>query len=163
HVRGALTDPRALGQDLLKRNWLTPHQVNLLLQGRAADIVLGPYLLLERLGEGGAGQVFKARHRRMKRAVALKLIRKELVAEPEVVGRFTREIQVVSQLDHPNVVRAYDAGQAGDRHFLVMELVEGIDLNRSVKQTGPLPGAQAVEYVRQAALGLQHIHEHGLV
>src|SRR5262249_28448408 len=72
-------DPRALGRELLQRGWLTAYQVNLLLQGRGQDLVIGPYNLLERLGEGGAGQVFKARHQKMDRLVALKVIRKELL------------------------------------------------------------------------------------
>src|SRR5262249_9859911 len=121
----SFTEPVALAKELLKRGWLTPYQVNQLLQGSGQDLVLGPYRLLERLGEGGAGQVFKARHHKMNRIVALKLIRKELLADAEVVGRFYREIQIVSQLDHPNVVHAYDAGPFGTTHFLAMEFVEG--------------------------------------
>src|SRR5262249_30983225 len=126
-------------------------------------LLLGPYLILDRLGEGGAGQVFKARHQKMNRIIALKVIRPELLADQEVVARFYREIQVVSQLDHPNVVHAYDAGPVAAGHFLAMEYIEGTDLGKLVKQHGPLPLAQASEYIRQAALGLQHAHERGLV
>jgi serine/threonine protein kinase len=153
----------ALGKDLLQRGWLTPYQVNQVLLGRGPDLILGPYVLLERLGEGGTGQVFKARHQHLRRIVALKQIRKELLTDPEVVGRFYREIQVVSQLDHPNVVHAFDAGPIGTSHCLVMEYVEGTDLARLVRQSGPLPVNHAAEYIRQAALGLQHAHERGLV
>jgi formylglycine-generating enzyme required for sulfatase activity/tRNA A-37 threonylcarbamoyl transferase component Bud32 len=156
-------EPRALGKELLRRGWLTPYQLNQILQGRGAELVLGQYLLLERLGEGGTGQVFKARHDKLNRIVAIKLIRKELLADPEVVGRFYREIQVLSQLDHPNVVHAYDAGPTGASHFLAMEYVEGTDLGKLVKQGGPMPVLQACAYIRQAALGLQHAHERGLV
>lgn len=162
-LQGRLPDLAALGKELLERGWLTQHQVEQVLAGRAAELVLGPYVLLERLGEGGAGQVYKARHHRMKRVVALKLIRKELLAEPEVIGRFSREIEVISRLSHPNVVAAYDGGQVGSTQYLVMEYVAGVDLYRLVKQEGPLPVAQALDFIRQAALGLQHIHEHGLV
>src|SRR5262249_9812184 len=102
-------DPRSLSQDLLRRGWLTPYQINQLMLGRGRELVLGPYELLERLGEGGVGQVFKARHQKLNRSVALKLVRKELLADAEVVGRFYREIQILSQLNHPNIVRAYDA------------------------------------------------------
>jgi serine/threonine-protein kinase len=157
------SDPRMLAKELLQRGWLSPYQVNQLLQGRGQDLLLGPYILLERLGEGGVGQVFKARHQRMNRIVALKVIRKELLAEPEVVSRFYREIQVVSKLTHPHVVHAYDAGPIGSNHVLVMEYVDGIDLARLVKQSGPLPVVEACEYIRQTALGLQHAHERGLV
>jgi serine/threonine-protein kinase len=157
------TDPRALGRELLQRDWLTAYQVNQLLLGRDAELRLGPYILLERLGEGGTGWVFKARHEIMHRLVAIKIFRRELVADAEVLGRFYREIQVVSQLAHPHVIHAYDAGPIDDRHVLVMEYAPGVDLSRLVKRSGPLPVAQAGDYVRQAALGLQYIHERGLV
>jgi serine/threonine protein kinase len=157
------SEPRALAQQLIKRGWLTPYQVNQLFLGRGRDLLVGPYVVLERLGEGGAGQVFKARHKKMNRVVALKIIRKELLTDAEVVGRFHREVQVLSQLDHPNVVHAFDAAPAGPGHFLAMEHVEGTDLGRLVKQGGPMPVEQACAYIRQAALGLQHAHERGLV
>src|SRR5262249_29578916 len=95
--------------------------------------------------------------------VALKVLRKELLAEAEVVGRFYREVEVISRLDHSNVVHAYDAGPIGSTHFLAMEYVEGTDLARLVRQKGPLPVWQACASTRQAALGLQHAHERGLV
>jgi serine/threonine-protein kinase len=155
--------PRELGRELLQRNWLTPYQVNKLLQGRGAELILGPYLLLERLGEGGAGQVFKARHLRMNRLVAIKVLRKEVVTDAEVLARFYREIQLVSQLNHPNIVRAFDAGPIGQSHVLVMEFVEGVDLGRRVRDGGLLPVDEACEYVRQAAVSLQHAHGKGLV
>jgi serine/threonine-protein kinase len=157
------TDARGLASELLRRDWLTPFQVNQLLQGHGAELLLGPYVLLERLGRGGAGQVFKAQHQYMGRLVALKLIRKELLHDAEAVARFQREVRVISQLRHPNVVLAHDAGPLGGNYFLAMEYVEGVDLSRQVQQHGPLPPVVACEYVRQTALGLQHIHERGLV
>jgi serine/threonine-protein kinase len=157
------SEPRTLIQALLQRGWLTPYQANRLLQGRVGELLLGPYLLLDRLGEGGAGQVFKARHQKMNRLAAVKMIRPELLADDEAVSRFYREIHVIAQLHHPNVVHAFDAGPAAGTHFLAMEYVEGTDLGRLVKQGGPLPVQQACEYIRQAALGLQHAHERGVV
>jgi serine/threonine-protein kinase len=154
---------RALAQQLLHRGWLTPFQVNQLLKGRPQDLVLGPYVLIERLGEGGVGHVFKAKHIHMQRTVALKLIRPEVVGDAEIVARFYREIQALAQLVHPNIVVAFDAGPAGPSHYFAMEYVEGIDLGRMVKERGCLKPAQACDYIRQAALGLQHIHERGLV
>ncbi|OAI50287.1 hypothetical protein AYO44_05735 [Planctomycetaceae bacterium SCGC AG-212-F19] len=158
-----VADPRSFAGQLVQRDWLTPYQANQLLQGRGADLVLGPHVLLERLGEGGTGQVYKARHQVMDRVVALKVIRKDLLTDDEVIQRFQREVQLVSKLEHPNVVRAFDAGPVGATFCLVMEYVDGIDLGRLVRQQGPLPLAQAVHFIRQAALGLQHIHERGLV
>jgi formylglycine-generating enzyme required for sulfatase activity/tRNA A-37 threonylcarbamoyl transferase component Bud32 len=156
-------EPRDLGRQLIERGWLTAYQANQLLQGRGPDLLLGPYLLLERLGEGGMGTVFKARHRTLGRLAALKVIRKERLENPDAVKRFHREVRAAAQLNHPNVVLAFDAAEAGSRTFLVMEYVEGIDLAKLVKAKGPLPVATACEYVRQAALGLQHAHERGLV
>jgi serine/threonine-protein kinase len=155
--------PRRLAQELLRRGWITPYQVNQLFLGKGNDLVVGPYLILERLGEGGLGQVFKAWHSYMQRHVTIKLIRGERVEDAEAVARFYREIQVVSQLAHPNVIQAYDAGPIGASHFIALEYVEGTDLHTRVRQGELLPVPQACDYVRQAALGLQHLHERGLV
>jgi serine/threonine-protein kinase len=161
HLAGA--DPRALARELLRRDWLTPYQANQLLQGRGGDLVLGSYVLLERLGQGGMGQVFKARHHKLGRIVALKVIRPERMASADVQRRFQREIRAAARLAHPNVVTAYDAEEVNGTHMLVMEYVEGTDLAKRVKQFGPLPVREACDYVRQAALGLEHARERGLV
>jgi WD40 repeat protein/tRNA A-37 threonylcarbamoyl transferase component Bud32 len=155
--------PRALAAELIRRGWLTPYQANQILQGRAGELVLGSYVLLERLGEGGMGTVFKGRNWKLGRVVALKLIRKERLANADAVRRFHREIRITAQLAHPNIVLAYDADEVNGTHMLIMEYVEGHDLDRLVRQHGPLPIASACDYIRQAALGLQHAHEKGLV
>jgi len=155
--------PRELARDLIRRSWLTPYQVNHLLQGHASELRLGPYLLLERLGEGAAGQVFKARHLHMNRVVALKVIHKDLLANEVVVGRFQREMRLVGQLQHPHIIHANDAGTIGAMHVLVMEYGDGIDLARLVKQSGPLAVPLACACIRQAAEGLAYIHERALV
>jgi WD40 repeat protein/tRNA A-37 threonylcarbamoyl transferase component Bud32 len=162
-LQQSFPEPRSLARELLQRNWLTPYQLNQVFQGRERTLVLGPYVLLERLGEGGMGTVFKARHQLMDRVVALKVIRKEQLADEEAVRRFHREIRAAAQLHHPNIVMAYDADHVGDVHFLVMEYVEGTDLGKLVRKEGPLPPEKACDYVRQAALGLQHAHERGMV
>jgi tRNA A-37 threonylcarbamoyl transferase component Bud32 len=164
HAFGArFLAPRALAGELIRRGWLTPFQANQLLQGRGHELLLGSYVLLERLGEGGMGQVFKARHRNLKRLVALKVIHNKRLDNPEAVRRFQREVRAAAALSHPNVVLAYDADHIGDTHLLVMEYVEGIDLARFVRKSGPLPVAQACALIGQVALGLQHAHERGLV
>src|SRR5262249_3355402 len=112
-------DPRVLAKDLMQRGWLTAYQVNQLLQGKGQELQTGAYITLARLGEGGMGQVFKARHPKMGRIVALKVIRKDRLAKPDAVRRFEREIRAAAQLSHPNVVTAYDAAQEGDKHFFV--------------------------------------------
>jgi Leucine-rich repeat (LRR) protein/tRNA A-37 threonylcarbamoyl transferase component Bud32 len=157
-------DAKALAGELIRRGWLTPYQVNQLLHGRGRELLLGSYILLERLGEGGMGQVFKARNWKLGRVVAVKLIRPERLAHPDAVRRFRREVQAAAALSHANIVHAYDADEIGGTHLLVMECVEGAnDLARLVKERGPLPVAQACEYIRQAALGLQHAYKRGLV
>src|SRR5262249_15820912 len=117
------------------------------------------YQALRLLGRGGMGAVFLARHKVMDRKVALKVIRPDLTARPELVERFRREVRPPPRLTHANIVAAHDAEQAGECHFLVMEYVEGIDLAHWLRAHGPLPVAEACGYVRQAALGLQHAHE----
>jgi serine/threonine-protein kinase len=156
-------DARALARELLRREWLTAYQINELARGRGQGLRLGPYLLLARLGAGGMGTVFKALHRRLARLTAIKVVSGERLADGAKAGRFLREIQATALLNHPNLVYAYDADQAGDGYYLAMEYVEGTDLDRLVRQRGPLPAAEACAYVRQAALGLQHAHERGVV
>jgi serine/threonine-protein kinase len=159
----AFRTPKLLAHELVKAGWVTPFQVNQVFRGQGNSLLLGPYLLIDRLGEGGVGHVFKAQHIHMQRFVAIKFLRSDKLDHPEVIARFYREIHAVSQLVHPNVVLAHDAGPCGQTHFLAMEYVEGTDLQKKVTQSGPLGVEQACDYIRQAALGLQHIHERGLI
>ncbi len=121
------------------------------------------YRVLGCVGAGGMGVVYRARHRLMDRTVALKVIHRRLSDRPAFVEHFRDEVRGVARLSHPNVVAAHDADGAGDLHFLVMEYVEGETLDRRVARDGPLPVGLACDCVRQAALGLQHAHEHGLI
>ncbi|HEY1859855.1 MAG TPA: protein kinase [Gemmataceae bacterium] len=157
------TEPKALARELLKRGWLTAYQLDKLFKGRVRELLLGGYIIEERLGEGGMAKVYKARHRLLNRRVALKVIRKDRLADPDAVQRFYREVQAAAQLSHPNIVLAYDADNAGDSYFFAMEYVDGVDLSRLVKEAGPLPVAVACDYIQQAALGLQHAFEQGMV
>lgn len=120
------------------------------------------YTILEHLGQGGMGQVFKARQERLDRIVALKVIRQDR-QDTEAVRRFQKEARATAQLSHPNIVIVHDFDQVGDNCFIAMEYVEGTDLCHLVKEQGPLPPLQACHYIRQVALGLQHAHERGLV
>jgi serine/threonine protein kinase len=152
-------DDRALARLLLDRDWLTPFQVNHLLQHHAERLVVGSYILTRRLGEGVLGDVYLAKHQRMRRAVTLTVVRKDLLAHPEAVERFYHEIQAVSRLSHPHIICAFDAGPVDGAHFFAMEWVDGVDLGRLVQQSGPLPIPMACTFLRQAALGLQHAWE----
>ncbi len=121
------------------------------------------YRVLELLGAGGMGCIYKARHRFMDRVVALKVIKHALLGQAAMVARFLQEVRAAARLCHPNIVRAYDADRAGDTHFLVMEFVEGVNLDRVLAERCRLAVAEACDCARQAALGLQHAHEFGLV
>jgi serine/threonine-protein kinase len=162
-LRGRPLSPVEVGRELLRRDWLTPCQVNQLLNGKGRELIVGGCLLLSRLGGGGMGQVYKARQRSTGRVVAVKVIRPDRLGDPESVRRFEREARAAACVDHPNVVRALDAGQDGPTHYLVMEHVEGTNLATFLARHGALPVPAACEVVRQAALGLQHAHEKGLV
>lgn len=157
----------AVVQDVMRRwveqGWLTSFQIEHILQGRSAELILDSYVLLEPLGTGGMGQIFKARHKRLHHIVAIKVIRRDRLTDPRAVARFYREIRAAAKLSHPNVVRAFDAGEWGGQHYIVMQYVPGPNLYDLVKQLGSLFVSQACHYIRQAALGLQHAHEQGMV
>ncbi len=124
---------------------------------------LAEYQLLEKLGEGAMGIVYRAMHVDMERVVALKVLAKEHLQDERSVARFKREMVAVAKLDHPNIVRAYDARQIDDCHVLIMEYLRGFTLEQLAAHLGPLPTPDACELIRQAAEGLHHAHGHGLV
>ncbi len=120
-------------------------------------------MILDKLGQGGMGMVLKARHRRMGRVVALKVMSPAAVKSKDAVKRFHREVQTAAKLTHPNIVTAFDADEAKGTHFLVMEYVEGDDLSQLVKKHGPMSVEQAIECIIQAARGLAHAHKEGVI
>lgn len=129
----------------------------------AIPLQVGHYQLVEKLGQGGMGTVYRGFHTKLKRTVAVKLLPADRHRSSHAVARFHREMEAVGRLDHQNIVRAHDAGEADGQFFLAMELIEGINLSLLVRNGGPLPVADACEIIRQAAIGLQHAHEHGLI
>jgi serine/threonine-protein kinase len=133
------------------------------MQGSAEQAVFGEYVILEQIGQGGMGVVWKARHRRMDRLVAVKMLTPAAVHSPQAVERFHREVQAAARLSHPNLVAAYDAGQQRGVHYLVMEYVEGRDLAAVLNACGPLSVPQAVDCILQAARGLHYAHQQGVV
>ncbi len=155
--------PADLAGELVRRGWLTPYQANQVARGRGGELVVGSYVILEPLARGGMGHVFKARHSYLRRLVALKLIRPEHRLSQDSVQRFQREACLLAGLEHPHIVQAHDAGTLGDVWFLAMELLAGLTLDRLLEQSGALPVGEACLYALQAAVGLQHAHEHGLV
>ncbi len=159
---GANADAKMVARGLIKKGLITRWQAEQLLAG-VTNLFLGRYKLLERIGKGGMGTVYKAEHTVMGRTVALKVMSQALLNDAGAVARFQREVQAAASLQHPNVVTAYDADCVGKTHFLVMEYVEGHDLKERLQQQGRLSVGWVCECIRQAALGLQHAHEHGMV
>ena len=153
----------ALLRALVKQDLLTAYQARVVLEGRAKSLNLGNYLVLDELGKGGMGEVFKAQHRVMDRIVALKVISQDVVKSPDSLQRFHREVRAAAKLTHANVVAAYDAAEVAGVHFLVMEYVDGQDLSSLVKQGGPLPVGQAVSCILQAARGLEYAHQRSII
>jgi len=158
-----MPEGKQLARELIRRNLLTAYQANQFLTGKGQDLVVGPYLLLERLGEGASGLVFKARLRGAPDIVALKLIRPERLTNPVAVARFFREVEAAAMLQHPNVIILREVGQVGCTFYFAMQFIPGPNLARRVQRVGPLSIGEACDFIRQAALGLSHIHEHGVV
>ena len=156
-----------ISNELEKRGLITHWQAEKLLQGRHKGFILGRYKLMNLLGRGEMSAVYLAEHVAMQRRCAIKVLPANRVKDTSYLGRFQREARAVASLDHANIVRAYDVDQQNEGgaeiHFLVMEYVEGQSVEALVKKNGPLPFAQAADIVRQAAEGLAHAHQAGLV
>ncbi len=155
-------DATALAKALVRKRVLTRWQAGQLLAGRAT-FFLGKYKLIDLLGSGGMGRVFLAEHTTISRPVALKVISKRLGRDPATVKQFFAEARAIAALDHPNMVHPYDVDSEGDRYYMVMEYVEGRDLQRMVESKGPLPFDQAARYIQQAADGLAHAHSRKMI
>ena len=162
-VRPLKDDLPGVIEHILQSERLTVYQLRKVVNGKAADLVVGPYVILDRLGEGGMGRVYRARHTRDGREVALKVVRSALLVNPVVRGRYEREAGAAGLLRHPNIVAVEDSGCDEGRYYLAMEFVDGIDLAVLTRDHRPLEVPEACEYIRQAALGLQHAHDAGFV
>jgi serine/threonine protein kinase/DNA-binding response OmpR family regulator len=157
------TDAAVMAQHLIGAEKLTPFQAAAVSERRFAELLMGNYEVLDRLGAGGMGTVYKARHRRMKRVVAIKVLPRTAGQSAAFLRRFQREVEAVARLSHPNVVLAHDADEAEAGHFLVMEFVDGRDLAADVEARGPLPIREAVDYVVQGARALDYAHRQGII
>lgn len=158
-----ITDTDFVAEKLVEAGLITRWQADRLLEGRYKGFFLKKYKLLGLLGSGGMSTVYLAQHVLMQRLVAIKVLPKNRVNDSSYLARFHREAQAAAALDHRNIVRAYDVDNDGENHFMVMEYVEGKDLQQMVKTGGPLEYQFAAEYIRQAAVGLAHAHEAGLI
>ncbi len=156
-------DAETLAREMFRQGKLTKFQAQAVFQGKTRGLVVGNYVVLDKLGQGGMGQVYKAQHRKMKRIVAIKMLPSSATKSPDAVKRFQREVEAAAKLSHPNIVTAHDADEANGVNFLVMEHVDGQDLSALVKGRGPLSLAQAVDCAVQAANGLEYAHRQGVV
>ncbi len=159
---GCATDADLL-RELVRRRWLTALQARWLGRGHGHWLVMGSYVLIDRIGTGGMGHVYLARHAVFARSAAVKIVRPDRRGSARVRERFLRELRALGRLDHPNVVHAYDAGTVGRAVYLAMEYVPGPDLGRVLESGEVISPGRACEYARQAALGLAHMHARGLV
>ncbi len=132
-------------------------------QGGGPVGVLGEYLLLEQIGAGGMGRVYRAEHRTMNRQVALKILSSDIAANPRLLEQFFLEIRAVAKLMHPNIVTAFDAGSIDNTHFLVMELVEGEVFSDRVRRVGPMSGSEVCHVLEQSGAALSYAHRMGIV
>jgi serine/threonine protein kinase len=156
--------PKQLAEAMVRDGLLTTYQAENLLAGRWRGFLINhKYRLLHKVGSGGMGSVYLCEHIHMRRRVALKVLPLAQAQDPEAVERFYREARAVASLDHPNIVRAHDIDHEGSLHFLVLEYIDGSNLHDIIRRCGPMPIVRAANYIRQAALGLQHAHESGLV
>jgi serine/threonine protein kinase len=156
-------EPKQLAARLVKDGLITYFQSNQLLLGKWNGYTLGNYRVLELLGSGGNGQVYLCVHQRMRRLAAVKVLPPSRTKEPIFLERFFREARASASLDHPNIVHAFDTDQSGKLHYLVMEFVDGMNLQTLVTRRGALDCLRAAHYMAQTALGLQCAYENGWV
>jgi len=159
----ATDDANALARQLVVKEKLTKFQAAAIYQGKGKSLIFSEHVVVDRIGAGGMGQVFKARHRRMDRIVALKVMSPAAIKNADAVKRFEREVRAAAKLSHPNVVHAYDAGIHEGAFFLVMEFVEGADFSSLLKQQMKFKIKQACGYFEQAARGFAAAHAKGII
>ena len=157
------SDAQTYAKALVEANVLTSFQAKAIYEARIKGLTFGEYIILDQLGKGGMGIVYRARHRRMDRLVAIKVLPRFAMATKGMVGRFYREVKTAGKLMHPNIVAALDASEDDGLHYLVMEYVEGNDLRKVLQQSGPLELEHAVDCIIQAARGFQYAHEQGII
>jgi serine/threonine protein kinase len=157
------TGSDALLNKLVSDGHITQYQAEKFKAGKASDIYFGDYVVIDKLGQGGMGTVLLAKHKRMDRKVAIKVLPVTVLESKDAVARFFQEVKVAAQLTHPSIVHAYDAGEHHGFHYLVMEYVEGHDLAEVLQQLGPIPVELALDYISQTASGLEYAHRKGIV
>jgi serine/threonine protein kinase len=161
-ANGADADVDQFRRFLVQHSPLTEYQAALVQRGHTEGFFVGGYTILERIGKGRAAGVYRAAHP-SGQVVALKVLPASKARDPETLARFQREGRLLTQLDHPNVVRAFQLGQSGGIHFIVMEHLDGETLDEVLARRKKLPPPEAVRLIHQALRGLQHLHEKRMV
>lgn len=163
HAGTLPSDPVELAKALQKQKVITRWHCEKLLQGKYKGFFLGRHKLLGHIGSGGMSSVYLAEHMKMHDLRAIKVLPQSRLGKSSYLARFQQEAKAIASLNHPNVVRAHDIDNQGDTHYIVMEYVDGDDLQTIVKKKGPLPFDKVANYLAQAAHGLQHAHDVGLI
>ena len=156
-------DVEKLARELVRQQKLTRFQASVIFRRQARGLRFGDFLVLDKIGSGGMGQVFKAENRRTREIVALKLLRASYTKSQNAVTRFYREAGMAARLKHPNLVSVSEAGEWNGLHFLVMELIHGRDVRSILKHSGPFSVPDTIDIVIQAARGLAYAHEQGII
>lgn len=161
--RENIRSAESFARELVRQNHLTKLQAAAVLKGKTKNLVFGEYIVLEKIGSGGMGQVFKAKHKPTGKLVAVKVLSADAVKNRRLIERFKKEARAVARLKHPNIVRAYEAGKINRIRYLVMEYVEGENMLARVKRKGPLHVDECVRCVLEAARGLDYAHQKGII
>jgi formylglycine-generating enzyme required for sulfatase activity/serine/threonine protein kinase len=161
--KAGFADGEALARDMIKSRLLTKYQAEQILGGKGKSLTMGKYQLLEKIGAGGMGQVYKAFHSGTERIVAIKVILGKGKIDPTLIKRFEREVKAAAKLVHSNIITVFDADQADGRIFMVMEYIKGDDLGEILRKKGQLSVSETVNYILQAARGLKYAHDQGVI
>ena len=161
--KAGFADGEALARDMIKSRLLTKYQAEQILGGKGKSLTMGKYQLLEKIGAGGMGQVYKAFHSGTERIVAIKVILGKGKIDPALIKRFEREVKAAAKLVHSNIITVFDADQADGRIFMVMEYIRGDDLGEILRKKGQLSVSETVNYMLQAARGLKYAHDQGVI
>lgn len=160
---GTTEEPMKIAEFLIQRKLLTSFQAKSILAGRYKGLVIGAYRVMDKIGAGGMGIVYLGEHDKLKRRVAIKILPEDKTRDKLALERFYREARAAAALDHPNIVKAFDVSEHQGLHYLVMEYIDGNNLQKYVDTKGTLPWKTAVNIVIQACKGLQHAHERNMV
>ena len=159
----AVADGETIASELVARGLLTEYQAEAICTDQVTHLVLGDYTIVDKIGEGGMGQVFKGLHKRLDRFAAIKILSSRALDDRKSIERFYQEVKIAAQITHPNIVITHDAGEHNGIHYLVMEYIDGQDIDTLLAEHGPLPVSEALSVTMQTAKGLEYAHRRQIV